>query len=38
VKHNAELYAGSVRVESALGQGARFILLFPAKTVMKLGK
>lgn len=38
VKHNVELYAGSVRVESALGQGASFILLFPAKTLMKLGK
>ena len=38
VKHNVELYAGSVRVESALGHGARFILLFPAKTVMKLSQ
>lgn len=38
VKHNIELYAGSVRVESALGQGARFILVFPAKTLIKLGK
>ena len=36
VKHNVELYSGSVRVESALGQGARFILLFPAKTLIKL--
>lgn len=33
VKHNVELYGGSVRVESALGKGARFILLFPARTV-----
>ena len=38
VKHNVELYSGSVRVESALGQGARFILLFPAKTLIKLGQ
>ena len=34
VKHNVELYAGSVRVESELGKGARFILTFPVKTVM----
>jgi signal transduction histidine kinase len=34
VKHNAELYAGTVRVESELGKGARFILVFPAKTVI----
>ncbi len=32
VKHNVELYGGAVRVESALGKGARFILVFPAKT------
>lgn len=32
VKHNAELYGGSVRVESELGKGARFTLIFPAKT------
>ena len=37
VKHNVELYNGSVRVESALGQGARFTLVFPAKTLIKLG-
>jgi len=35
VKHNVELYGGAVRVESELGKGARFILLFPAKTLMK---
>ncbi|MBC8097531.1 MAG: ATP-binding protein, partial [Akkermansiaceae bacterium] len=34
VKHNAELYTGRVRVESELGKGARFILTFPAKTVI----
>jgi signal transduction histidine kinase len=32
VKHNVELYGGNVRVESELGKGARFVLLFPAKT------
>ena len=36
VKHNVELYGGSARVESELGKGALFILIFPAKTLMKL--
>jgi signal transduction histidine kinase len=35
VKHNVELYGGTVRVESGLGKGARFILIFPAKALMK---
>lgn len=35
VKNNIELYGGSVKVESKLGQGARFILRFPARTVLK---
>jgi signal transduction histidine kinase len=34
VKHNAELYSGTVRLESELGKGSRFILTFPAKTVI----
>lgn len=38
VKHNAELYTGRVRVESELGKGARFILTFPAKTVISAVK
>jgi signal transduction histidine kinase len=38
VKHNIELYGGTVRVESELGKGARFVLVFPAKTLMKLAK
>ena len=38
VKHNIELYGGSIRVESALGKGACFVLLFPAKTLMRLAK
>jgi signal transduction histidine kinase len=33
VKHNAELYNGSVRVESELGKGTRFILTFPTRTL-----
>ena len=31
VKHNAELYGGSVRVESKLGKGAKFTVTFPPK-------
>jgi signal transduction histidine kinase len=34
VKNNVELYGGRVRVESELGKGARFILSFPAKTLV----
>jgi len=36
VKHNVELYGGNVRVESELGKGAKFIVIFPAKALMKL--
>lgn len=32
VKHNAELYGGSVRVESKLGNGATFTVSFPLKS------
>jgi signal transduction histidine kinase len=35
VKHNVELYGGTVRVESELGNGATFVLLFPAKTLVR---
>ena len=38
VKHNVELYGGAIRVESKLGKGACFTLLFPAKMLMKLAK
>jgi signal transduction histidine kinase len=37
VKHNAELYGGRVRVESELGKGAKFTLVFPPKTLMPSG-
>ena len=33
VKHNVELYGGNVRVESALGKGAKFTVVFPAKAL-----
>lgn len=36
VKHNVDLYGGTLRVESALGKGARFVLVFPAKTLTEL--
>jgi signal transduction histidine kinase len=36
VRHNAEIYAGSVSVESKLGQGARFLLQLPTRTFMKI--
>ncbi len=35
VKHNTELYGGTVRAESTLGKGSAFTLLFPSKTLMK---
>ena len=35
-RHNAEMYGASVRVESAEGAGARFILIFPTRTFMKM--
>jgi len=38
VKHNAELYGGTVRVQSELGKGAEFTVIFPAKTLMKFSK
>ena len=38
VKHNAELYGGIVRVESELGKGAKFTVIFPAKALMTFSK
>lgn len=38
VRHNIEIYGGKVEVQSELGKGARFILKFPVKTVMKFSK
>jgi signal transduction histidine kinase len=37
-KHNVELYGGTIRVESELGKGARFVLVFPAKTLPDAAK
>jgi len=36
VKHNVELYGGSVRLESALGKGTQFVLVFPSRALIKL--
>ena len=38
VKHNVELYGGTVRVESELGKGRRFILTIPRQNVDETGK
>jgi signal transduction histidine kinase len=38
VKQNAELNGGSVRVESELGHGTKFIIQFPGKTLLRLMK
>jgi signal transduction histidine kinase len=35
VKHNVELYGGTVQVESELGKGTRFTLEFPTRTITK---
>ncbi len=38
VKHNAEMYGGTVSVESELGNGARFVIKLPTRTFLKLQK
>lgn len=38
VKHNTELYNGTVRVESEPGQGAKFTITLPAKTMISIRK
>lgn len=38
VRHNIDIYGGSVAVESELGKGTKFIIKFPAKTLMKISK
>jgi signal transduction histidine kinase len=35
-RHNTEIYSGSLRVESELGNGTRFIIHLPTRTFMKL--
>ena len=36
VKHNVELYGGNVNVESELGKGAKFTVVFPARVLIRL--
>ena len=35
VKHNVELYGGEVRVDSTLGKGAKFTVVFPTEALPK---
>ena len=35
VKHNVEMYGGTIQVESELGKGTRFILQLPTRTITK---
>jgi signal transduction histidine kinase len=35
VKHNIEMYGGTIQVESELGKGTRFILQLPTRTITK---
>ena len=34
VRHNTEIYGGKIAVESALGKGTTFTLVFPSKATM----
>ena len=36
VKHNTEIYGGTVAVKSELGHGATFVIVLPTRTFMKL--
>jgi len=36
VKHNVQLYAGKIRLDSELGKGACFTLIFPARSLVEL--
>ena len=38
VKHNAEIYGGSVQIESEPGKGSCFTVILPAKTMMRIRK
>jgi signal transduction histidine kinase len=38
VRHNTELYGGTVRVNSEVGRGSEFILTFPAKAIVNIRK
>jgi signal transduction histidine kinase len=36
-RHNVEVYGGNIRLDSELGKGARFTLLFPTATLIHTG-
>jgi signal transduction histidine kinase len=38
VKHNTEMYGGTVAVESTPGSGTRFLLKFPARSLIRIRK
>ena len=38
VKHNTEIYGGTVQVESELGKGADFVVQLPAKALMRINR
>jgi len=38
VKHNIELYEGKLHVDSELGKGAKFTIVFPARTLPRILK
>jgi len=38
VRHNVELYGGTVSIQSELGSGATFVITLPTRTFMKLQK
>ncbi|MDX1951567.1 MAG: ATP-binding protein, partial [Verrucomicrobiota bacterium] len=37
-KHNIELYSGTIRVDSSLGNGCTFVITLPAKTAIHIRK
>lgn len=38
VRHNTELYGGTIRLNSEVGRGSEFILAFPAKAIVNVRK
>jgi signal transduction histidine kinase len=38
VRHNTELYSGTVRVNSEVGRGSEFVLTFPVKAIVNVRK
>jgi signal transduction histidine kinase len=38
VKHNVDLYGGTIQLKSEVGNGAEFVLTFPAKAILNLQK